>query len=360
MRAGKVAASLVMGAVAVLASAAPAEPASALDPRYLDILRRYAAGERPQAIADLGPWSLGALRKQLAVVQDLRAQGVERCPGCPDPLASVPLRAAVMLHADRDRVERPEPTGREQTPRCPGPHAAIAERYAAILARDSATRDFARRFFLATALVWQLDACFDDALRRARAGLELFPRDAELRLASGSVLEERAALTRPSGRDAAALRQGWFKEARRDLGEAVSLDPDLGLARVRLGRVLWRLEQPEAARETLEAALARTLDPKDRYLAHLFLGRIHEEARRLEPAVAEYRRAVEVDPGAQTAAIALSHALLIAGETEESRSALARGLARRPGPRDAYWDYLAANAREIDDLTASLYREALE
>ena len=353
------AARLSIGAACLLVAPWPSEPGG-LDPRYLALLRRYAAGDRPEAVAAVAAWTEHALRKQLAVVKDARA-AVERCPACPNPLANVPLRAAVMLHADRDRAERPEPSGREQRPGCPGPHARIAREYAATLARDPETRDFARRFFLAAALGWQLDACFEDAVAEARAGLELFPRDAELLVAAGSVLEERATLPLTAeGSGAASPQQDWLKEARRELANAVSNDPDLALARVRLGRVLWRLGQSNEAGEALESAVAHARDPRDRYLAHLFLGRIHEDAHRLDEAIAQYRRAVDLDPGAQSAAVALSHALQLAGEIDAARQALARGLVARRAPRDPYWDYLVSDARPAEDLLAALHRESLQ
>jgi tetratricopeptide (TPR) repeat protein len=124
--------------------------------------------------------------------------------------------------------------------------------------------------------------------------------------------------------------------------------------------VLWRLGRPEPAREALLEAVARSRDPKDRYLAHLFLGRVHEDATRFEPALAEYRKAVEIDPEAQSAAVALSHVLQLTGEMEEGRRAMARGVAGRRAMRDAYWDYLVVNARQVDDLLAALHRESLE
>ncbi len=151
----------------------------------------------------------------------------------------------MMLHADRDKVEKPEPGGREEIPRCPGPHARIARRYAAVAARDPETQDFARRFFLTMALLRQHKACFEDALVEARAGLELFPRDGLLLLTAGCVLEERAILTTASGKDDGPgdMAKEWLKDAQRDFTDAVANDPDLILARVRLGRVLWRLGQ---------------------------------------------------------------------------------------------------------------------
>jgi tetratricopeptide (TPR) repeat protein len=266
-----------------------------------------------------------------------------------------------MLHADRDRAERPEPSGREQRPRCPGPHARIAREYAATLARDAEARDFARRFFLATVLGWQIDGCFEDALAQARAGIELFPRDAELHLAAGSVLEERATLPITGEKsDTAPVREDWLKNARSELAGAVSNDPDLALARVRLGRVLWQLGRSKEAGEALESALARALDPRDLYLAHLFLGRIHEDAHRVDQAIAQYRRAVDLDPGAQSAAVALSHALQLVGDRDAARRALARGLVPREAPRDPYWDYLVSDARPAADMLGALHRESLQ
>jgi tetratricopeptide (TPR) repeat protein len=362
MRAWNPTLTLVIGASCLLAPQAPrAEAADRLSPKYLDLLLRYAHGERPAAIAALGEWSEGAVQKQLGILENASAEA-ERCPKCPNPLVGVPLRAAVMLHADRDKVEKPEPDGREQIPSCPGAHARVARRYAAILARNPATQDFARRFFLTMALLWQHRACFEDAVIEANAGLERFPRDAELLLTAGCTLEERAFLSVPrvTGDESGALPQEWLKEARRDLTDAVAANPDLVLARIRLGRVLWRLGQQEAAREALEAAVARARTPNDRYLAHLYLGRIHEDAQRLDQALAQYRRAVEVFPEGQSAAVALSYALQLAGEAEASREALARGVIDGGKAGDAYSDYLAGNTEGADRMEAALHRESLE
>jgi tetratricopeptide (TPR) repeat protein len=350
-----------LAAATGLVATAPAEAAARLSPKYLDLLLRYARGDRPGAIAALAEWSEGALQKQVGIVEGA-ADAAERCPKCPNGLAGVPLRAAVMLHADRDKAEQPEPGGREETPRCPGRHAKIAGRYAALLARDPQTQDFARRFFLTTALLWQHRACFEDAILEARAGLELFPREAQLLLTRGSVLEERAILTTagPRSDEPNALPQDWLKEARRDFTDAIAFDPDLVLARVRLGRVLWRLKQPEPAREALEVALVRAREPDHRYLAHLFLGRIHEDAQRLDQAVAEYRAAAQVYPEGQSAAVALSHALQLAGEAEEARRAMARGLTDGRRARDAFSDYLACNTEGADRMEADLHRESLQ
>lgn len=348
-------------------AAAAALPASAQpSDAYRHLLELYARGERAEALAGLERFSYNDLiheygeLRAAALKVDLRG----------------PLRTAVMLHSDRDDEERPPPTGTEQPRGCPGKQADLAGRYAALLARWPETRDFARRFFLATALRCQWDFCLEPALRWAKDGLKLFPRDPPLLLTAGSVLEESATLAdvksaeglaglRQRQRDevqgALAARQQRFSEARQHFREALEADPTLTLARVRLGRVSWRLGEADAARTALEQAVAEAPEPRMLYLARLFLGRVHEDGGRLEPAIAEYRLALALDPKAQTAAVALSHALRLAGESEASRQVLSQALAHagRRTVADPYWNYLTSNTLRIEDAFDALRRETL-
>jgi len=337
---------------------------------YYELIRSYARGERPQAVAALGAWSERDLARQLASVEDA-ARALERCPSCPNSLAGLPLKAAVMLHWDRDRAEQPPPEGVEQPRRCPGPHATIASRFAHVLARSVPQGDFVRRFFRMVVTSCQWDACFDAAERWAGEAIALYPLDAELLLARGSVREESATLARESPGvgvpgsvepSAEAVRREGWKHARRDLEEALRLDPGLGLARLRLGRVLWRLGEPEPARKQLEQALPSLRATDHVYLAHLFLGRIHQDAGRLDEAIGEYRLAVALHPSALSAAVALSSALGLAGDADAGRSALRQGLesAGQRRARDPHWDYQVVKAVELESLLDELYREALE
>jgi tetratricopeptide (TPR) repeat protein len=349
------------------------------------LLVRYHRGERLEGIAALRQWSGHDLKRLFEAVEDLvlKAEGCATCPnrlGDLAPRSSVPpgalelplaavVRAAVMLHAEADRAPRAAAgsVGVEQRRACPGRLASWAGRYAALLARSPASRDFARRFFVDMALSCQWDACFDEAESWARQGLELFPDDAQFLFDLGSALEERAtlgaSLSGGGGHpgSAADLRDE-LKKAQRAFTQAISHDPSLVFARVRLGRVLWRLCRTSLAQATLEQAIASAQDPRHAYLAHLFLGQVYEDAHRLQRAEAEYRRALEVDPHAQSAAVALSHALLLARDAEGSRRVLAGGLAsahRRPTP-DPYLGYLAANAVDRERLFDALLREAQE
>ena len=366
------AAALVVAASAA-ASARAAQPAFTRD-AYYALIRSYARGERAGAVAALGAWSERDLARQLASVEEA-ARAAERCPSCPSSLEGVPLKAAVMLHWDRDRAETPAPEGVEQPRRCPGPFVAMAARFARVLARSAPQDGFPKRFFQMVVMSCQWDGCFVEGDRWAGEAIAIFPRDAELLVARGSVREESATLGQHPAREpdrqsaladpetaAAAFRREGLKRARRDFEDALHLDPSLLLARLRLGRVLWRLGALEPAREQLETALRSLTDVDDTYLAHLFLGRIEQDAGRLEAALAEYRRAVALHPSALSGAVALSSALGFAGDAEAARSALRQGLesaGRRPA-RDPHWDYLVVNAAELRDVLDELYRETLE
>jgi tetratricopeptide (TPR) repeat protein len=224
----------------------------------------------------------------------------------------------------------------------------------------------------------QWDCCLLDAERWAREGLKLFPRDPELLLAVGSVLEESATLWRggftvenpamPSAlrevaRAEAAERErvARYRQARALYEDAIASDDGLTLAKVRLGRVRWRLGDREAAQAALERAVGESVDPQLLYLAHLFLGQVHEDSGRVEQAVEQYRLSLALDPGAQAAALALSHALRSTGEGEEARGVLRRALtlAGQRALRDGYWDYLGVDALHFRDLLAALHQESL-
>ncbi len=134
-----------------------------------------------------------------------------------------------------------------------------------------------------------------------------------------------------------ALREarGHLERAHRSLRSAVAADPSLAEARLRLGRVAWRLGETSEARSALEEVLARGPTARTGFLAHLFLGRIHEDAGRLDDAARSYEAALALDPHAQSARLALSHVRLRLGspgvarrEVEES----VRAAGRRPQP----------------------------
>jgi tetratricopeptide (TPR) repeat protein len=326
--------------------------AARVDPVYRSLVERYARGQRAEAVAGLSALPrahvAGLIRDVQKAPQDF-------------PL----LKAAAMLHVDRDESLRAPGLGTdegEQPRHCPGADAGFAERYAALLALQDGGQDFAKRFYLAFALQCRWNGCLLEAQAWATKGLALFPRDAALLGTLGAALEEYATLSLGLGEGLTSVRrERRLREARRFYEQALAVEPDDVGVRVHLGRVLWRLGEPAAARQTLERAIrdANTRDPL--YLAHLFLGRLEEDEGRLEPAVRQYRQALIADPMAQTAAIALSHALGASGDPDEARETVVRALAnsRTRGGRDGYWRYLVADPARVRELFAALREETL-
>lgn len=114
-----------MGPAVWLAVAALLGPATTR-PSYRDVVRRYAAGERAEAVAELGRWMEKDLAREL---ERLRAwaRRAGQCADCEEKytFAHFPLRAAVLLHTDREELERRSRSpADEASPPCGiGPHA---------------------------------------------------------------------------------------------------------------------------------------------------------------------------------------------------------------------------------------------
>lgn len=323
---------------------------------YEGLLRQYARGDTAAAVSALGRMRPGDVDDQVRAIQR-RAKDAARCATCADPLDELPLRAAAMLHADRDEAERPAATGSEHARACPGVHARRAGQLAAVLAtRGVREREFARRFFLAMSERCQWDFCLEAATQWARDGLERFPSDPALLLSLGATLEEWATVFQPQS---ARERTERFDEAARVLKEAIAADPARDDARVHLGRVQWRLGDDAAARATLEDAASRRIEAPLLFLAELFLGQVHERAGRTEEAARAFGRALEIDPQSQAAAIGLSHVALLAGDPARSRALVLQSLAfaGRRELRDLYWDYVASNAASAEARFEILRRE---
>ena len=187
------------------------------------------------------------------------------------------LLAALMMHTDRRLLERQAPDTPETTPACESAHMDPAWRTAQHLMLHVDGTAFARRWLIAMTLQDRWDGCFQDALRWIDAAARWFPTDPEVLLTRGTLHETVAVLPSPLPRPFAvatkrsqqaifaanAERTHLLNEARRSLERALAVDPALDLARLRLGRVLWRLGKGDEARRALEGVLARSDDDAD-------------------------------------------------------------------------------------------------
>ena len=138
---------------------------------------------------------------------------------------------------------------------------------------------------------------------------------------------------------------------------ALSIDPALVEARIRLGRLLVeRRRHDEAARE-LATALAANPPRVLAFYAHLFSGRAAQALGRLDAAAGHYREAVALFPGAQSARLAQSQAALLAADISGALAAI-EGM-KKPGGAppvdDPWWEYPFGAGRDADALVRATW-----
>jgi tetratricopeptide (TPR) repeat protein len=350
-----------------------AQTVPVLSPEYGEMVRLYATGDSAAALALLGDWTEPRIREHSEGLRDA-VVSIRKCPACPTRLAAsrFPVRAALLLHADREIEDQFSEPVSEQTSRCGvGPHATIIDHLAAILLLiDPLARDFLEPLYLGIALHAQWSHCLPQSQQWARAGLRLLPRDPALLMALATATESHAFFTLAPAprtldlppsvarlRDAseANLRSQW-DNSRRAFEDVLAVSPDHGEARLRLGRVLWRLGRLDAARSSLEAVLSRPADAHLQYLANLFLGRVLEDSRRWPEAEEHYRVAVSMQPLSETAAVALSQIRFLQGDTESARAILREGIeaARRRSDLDPWVPFLITQTPDGERILAAL------
>ena len=342
---------------------------------YSELLRRYAAGDRAAAVASLASFEDGAIERELEALRN-HSHADLRCLSCDPRQLYATLRAAVMLHTDRDELERrPLGISGEHAPTCGPPvHARFAEGALVPLLNEPAGREFARRWYVAMALRSLGDLCFEEGRQWALSGLKRFARDKELLLARGLLAEALATVARlrqssPAGaspRELDQVRQQQLErhaalgEAGRTFEQALATDPTFEEAALHLGRVRYWLGQTGPALQVLGPIVAASRDQELLYLAYLFAGRVHEAAGRTAEAERAYQNAAGIEPNSQAAAMALAHLRLMAGDSGASREILDQELGRTV-PRsheDPFWNYQFGPARRAEPLFEALRTEA--
>ena len=110
--------------------------------------------------------------------------------------------------------------------------------------------------------------------------------------------------------------------AERELRRALTLDPTLHEARIRLAHVLSRLGDDRQAVEVVRPALEAPLPPLLEFYAALILGRSEEQLGRFAEAGVAYARAAARFPGAQSAEIGRSRVALAQGRAADAQKML--------------------------------------
>jgi tetratricopeptide (TPR) repeat protein len=184
---------------------------------------------------------------------------------------------------------------------------------------------FAERWYVAAASTFMMINDSARALPFITRGLQVAPASPELRLMSAIADELTARL------------QGWMR-ARGKLEKLVADEPRFTRARIRLGRVLWMLEERDAALVQLLRAQSEAREPADRYLAAMFLGALYEQQKNLTGARVAYETALAAAPASQAATVALGYLNVMEGRPDRAQ-ALARKLLSAPPAGDAWWSY---------------------
>jgi len=143
-----------------------------------------------------------------------------------------------------------------------------------------------------------------------------------------------------------------LKEATMRLRRAVSLDPQLVDARIRLGRALTLTGRGGSAIEELRAAVPVTKEPEQKYYAQIFLGAAFESVNNPESAQTAYRAAAALFPQAQVPRLALSQLAALSGDRTGSLATLEPLLSAKDGESqpDPWWTYYPSCGRRAPEL----------
>jgi tetratricopeptide (TPR) repeat protein len=312
---------------------------------YAAIVERYQAGAWEQAAAELTTWP----RKELTRAADAFAAFTRSEPGA----ARV---AAVSLHTETAFLERRR--GRDEQA---AHQLMLARRLMDHIFDDSVAHpqeliDFGRVWLLAVGYHLMNHSRVDEAFTVLDEATHRYAHDAEVWLAFGSLhelvatvggrREQQSPYTPLSGvfgrggnpRALAARAEDYYRRA-------LEREPELLEARLRRGRTLRLLGRFEAAEAELSSVQQRNPGAPMAFLAHLFLGAVHESQGREAEALAQYRAAVAAEPRCATGQLALSYALGLGGDRRGAVAAARAAVAFRRDQEDDWLAYLAAAPR---------------
>jgi tetratricopeptide (TPR) repeat protein len=231
-------------------------------------------------------------------------------------------------------------------------HLDEARKYLDRISDRSVRNDNLRRWFIAVARYLRSSPLGWGALSVVDEALELYPNDMEIQLAVGSVYES------------AGRRQieGMLDRAEGLYRVVLEKRPDNVEAHLRLGRVLQlKGNWAEAIRE-LDWSLEHGDDHSIRFVTLMLMGDVYYQLGDLQNAVRSYRGALEIDPGCQVAAVALSHALHRLGEWAGSREVMSRFLDREESPsggRDEWQRYVTGSVDQLYSVLQEMREEVL-
>ena len=353
---------------------------------WADAVRTHTPGRLDGAASTLASWSNGELAAVVARATRLSP------PDDPDAF----LRRAIVLHTDvavlshaddgyrlppSDRTVLAIADGQHRAVRIGTVHWALARELVDLLSRPAAD-PFARRWYDATSAQLQSWNEYSELTLHLAAGMRLFEEDARLLLFRAAMHEDYASpriqsaiggastLAAPLGGPLGGLMRAppepapahppeyELNAAEADLRKALSLDPSLAEAYLRLGHVLGEQGRHGDAAAALVGALAMpglTVDLQ--YDGWLLLGRERDALDDVSGARDALARAAALVPGAQSPHLALSQIARASGDRKRAVEAL-QSLSTDLNTDDPWWTYTRAHAPTaealLDDLRRSL------
>jgi tetratricopeptide (TPR) repeat protein len=377
---------------------------------YLDIVNRYQSGDQLKAVAEMAAYPTSGLRDRARKdLRDLTCQVLCGIADCRRARAEKPeefervleawagsMPAAAALHIDtaiqaqaEDRPDVAEAHRQlalelvdlmesELAPAAAGASPIARPRITDGPAFSGPTQTgpdprVARRGqasqLVSLLSIWLLQlrgdlAKIDAPLAKVQ---QRFPQDPMVALALGSLHEAHA--TPNALVENSAGRQGnlekWRQEERAfrleqaiaAYRQAITLDPTLAEAHLRLGHVLLLTGRTDEADASLARASTETGDKRWRYLAEMLRADAADARGDASGARERYESALAAWPDAQSPVLALSRLDASAGQWPAAQARLA-ALAPRTGGRaeDPWWAYGFGQAWRIDAGLATLRR----
>lgn len=304
---------------------------------YLAHVLRYYTGDRAAAMTVVERWTASDLQRALRGTPE----ALERVVDSVKLGSGALVGSAMTMHTD---------IARHSGGSAIGLHLSVASRLADLLPAGESTIAFRAQWHVVAGTLMLGLSRPSDATRHFDAARDLRPHDPDVLLAAGSLREFEASIGRERE------RQDRLKKARDFYRGALSASPDLYEARLRLARTQHLLGDVTAAAATIGALDDRDVTAYLQYVTRLIRGAINESLGRMPQAVSDYRGALAICAICQSAAVALSHALLRSGDREAARVVIDRLLSNDAFRRrsDPWWGYQMAQWHDVDRMLERL------
>jgi len=321
------------------------EPGSRLPAAYLTALASYRAGDLSAAFKKLESLDQAELTEVTRRLQRKDSAGGTSWPRL--------LTAAILLHTEAFLI-------RAEAGPVPASDPYLESAYVLVrrllkLADEGepgagpTERMFVRDWYLLMVSFQHGRAAVGWSRAYLTEALEAFPRDPALTLALAADHEMLSDLTagqiryldtagrvrRQSGVDASAE----LREAIRLLSEVKAATPNMVEARMRLGRLLYRHGDLDAAARELAAARPLATQDEIVYLVALFSGMVEAARGHDERAGTFYAEARRRMPQAQSAIVAEAEAAYVAGRSREAAAIIQEAL-QQTDKQDPWWIYI--------------------